>query len=102
MPTYEYRCTLCEHRFEAFQKMSDLPLTNCPHCSGPVQRIIGAGMGLIFKGSGFYITDYKKANASTANTTPADKPVDHTVEKAKVEPKTEKSSADGKSDKAAA
>lgn len=67
MPTYEYRCTLCQHRFEAFQKMSDAPITTCPQCAGPVQRLMGAGMGLIFKGSGFYITDYKKTNSSTAS-----------------------------------
>jgi putative FmdB family regulatory protein len=67
MPTYEYRCTLCECRFEAFQKMTDLPLSQCPECGGPVQRLIGAGMGLIFKGSGFYITDYKKSNSSTSS-----------------------------------
>jgi len=66
MPTYEYRCTLCQCHFEAFQKMNDLPLSQCPECGGPVQRLIGAGMGLIFKGSGFYITDYKKSNASTS------------------------------------
>ncbi len=68
MPTYEYRCTLCQHRFEAFQKMSDAPIATCPQCAGPVQRLMGAGTGLIFKGSGFYITDYKKTNSSTAST----------------------------------
>ena len=67
MPTYEYRCTLCDYRFEAFQKMSDAPITTCPQCAGPVQRGMGAGMGLIFKGSGLYITDYKKSNSSTAS-----------------------------------
>ncbi len=67
MPTYEYRCTLCHHRFEAFQKMSDAPIATCPQCAGPVQRLMGAGTGLIFKGSGFYITDYKKSNSSTAS-----------------------------------
>ena len=60
MPTYEYVCTKCKHRFDAFQKISQPPLTQCPLCSGPVQRIINGGAGMIFKGSGFYITDYKK------------------------------------------
>ena len=66
MPTYEYGCTVCGHKFEAFQKITEEPLTICPACSGPIQRIIGPGAGFIFKGSGFYITDhrsdsYKKA-----------------------------------------
>lgn len=59
MPTYDYRCTQCEHRFEAFQKMSDAPLSDCPECGGSVKRLIGGGAGLLFKGSGFYITDYR-------------------------------------------
>lgn len=59
MPTYDYECTVCGHRFEAFQSMSDKPLTKCPECRGKVKRLIGAGAGLIFKGSGFYITDYR-------------------------------------------
>ncbi len=61
MPTYEYKCTKCGHVFEAFQKMSDAPLKQCPKCNGPVERLISGGTGLIFKGSGFYITDYKKS-----------------------------------------
>lgn len=59
MPTYDYECTKCGHRFEAFQSMSDEPLTKCPECRGKVKRLIGAGAGPIFKGSGFYITDYR-------------------------------------------
>ena len=61
MPTYEYKCTKCGHVFEAFQKMSDPPVEKCPKCDGPVERLISGGTGLIFKGSGFYITDYKKS-----------------------------------------
>jgi putative FmdB family regulatory protein len=65
MPTYEYVCTECEHEFEAFQSMKDAPLTNCPACEQPkVKRRVGGGAGLIFKGSGFYITDYKKKPSS--------------------------------------
>ena len=60
MPTYEYRCAE-GHEFEAFQKMSDDPLTECPECDAPAERKISSGAGLVFKGSGFYITDYKKA-----------------------------------------
>jgi len=59
MPTYEYECTKCGHRFERFQKMSDPPVKTCPECKGKVKRLISGGSGLIFKGSGFYITDYR-------------------------------------------
>jgi putative FmdB family regulatory protein len=67
MPTYEYVCSKCEQEFEARQSMTDKPLTKCvlpvgrqkKKCGGRVQRKIGAGAGLLFKGSGFYITDYR-------------------------------------------
>ncbi len=66
MPTYEYECNQCGATFEAFQSMKDEPLTTCQVCSaeGSVKRLIGAGAGLIFKGSGFYITDYKNNGAN--------------------------------------
>jgi len=60
VPTYEYRCDKCGHRFEEFQKMTDKPLKKCSRCKGPVKRMIGSGGGIIFKGKGFYQTDYKK------------------------------------------
>ncbi|MBI5425550.1 MAG: zinc ribbon domain-containing protein [Opitutae bacterium] len=61
MPTYEYVCTQCDHELEAFQSMKDEPLKKCPACKKPkLKRKVGGGAGLIFKGSGFYITDYKK------------------------------------------
>jgi len=63
MATYEYKCTKCGEVFEASQKMSDAPLEKCPKCDGPVERLISGGTGLIFKGSGFYITDYKKSGS---------------------------------------
>jgi putative FmdB family regulatory protein len=59
MPTYEYLCTKCGHRFELFQKMSDPPRKRCPRCRGAVRRLIGAGAGILFKGEGFYVTDYR-------------------------------------------
>lgn len=61
MPTYEYECQECGHRFEQFQSITDAPLTDCPSpsCSGTVKRLISAGGGLLFRGSGFYITDYR-------------------------------------------
>jgi len=68
MPTYEYECEMCKHRFEEFQSITADPLSKCPECKGKVNRLIGRGGGIIFKGSGFYATDYrseeykKKAN----------------------------------------
>ena len=59
MPTYEYRCLECGHEFEQFQRMSDEPVAQCPECSGKAQRRISGGAGFVFKGSGFYITDYR-------------------------------------------
>lgn len=61
MPTYEYECKKCGKTFDVFQSMKDEPLTVCPDkkCKGKVKRLIGTGAGLIFKGSGFYITDYR-------------------------------------------
>ncbi len=62
MPTYDYECEACEHTFEQFQSMSDKPLKKCPVCGKrKLQRLVGAGAGIIFKGSGFYETDYKRA-----------------------------------------
>jgi putative FmdB family regulatory protein len=63
MPTYEYRCTSCGHTFEAFQSINDKPLSRCPKCKSAVRRVINGGLGVIFKGSGFYTTDYKKSSA---------------------------------------
>jgi len=66
MPTYEYECKKCSHNFEVFQSISDSPLTNCPKCGGEVRRLIFGGAGVIFKGSGFYVTDKKSAATGTA------------------------------------
>lgn len=60
MPTYEYECSVCKHNFEQFQSIAEPPLKKCPECGGRVKRMIGIGAGVIFKGSGFYETDYKK------------------------------------------
>ena len=61
MPTYDYECPKCSHPFEAYQSITAEPLTKCPQkgCRGRVKRLIGTGGGLLFKGSGFYITDYR-------------------------------------------
>ena len=63
MPTYEYRCLKCKKKFEKTQSMKDEALKKCIYCRGKVERLIGAGSGLIFKGTGFYATDYKKTSA---------------------------------------
>jgi len=67
MPTYEYRCAQCGHEFEHFQKMNDKPLSECPDCTGEVQRLISSGGGLLFKGTGFYATDYRSGPPPAAS-----------------------------------
>jgi putative FmdB family regulatory protein len=73
MPTYEYECVICQHRFERFQSIKDKPLKKCPQCGGKIERLLGTGAGLLFKGSGFYATDYRsseyrqKAQADTSS-----------------------------------
>jgi putative FmdB family regulatory protein len=61
MPNYDYQCQKCGHVFEVFQSMNDPKLTDCPQddCDGTVKRLLGTGAGIIFKGSGFYETDYR-------------------------------------------
>ena len=70
MPTYEYECRVCNHTFEKFQSMSDDPVRVCPKCGGAVRRLIGGGTGVIFKGSGFYITDSKKSGSVSTKSSP--------------------------------
>jgi len=65
MPTYEYECRQCSHHFEAFQAMSDEPIKICPECGKEVRRLILGGTGVIFRGSGFYVTDKNKGNGSS-------------------------------------
>ena len=88
MPTYEYICTKCRYAFEKFQSMNDKPLSRCPKCRSKVRRLIGKGSGIIFKGSGFYETDYKKKRGGGGEEKPA-KPAST--------PKVETSSGDSKS-----
>lgn len=80
MPTYEYICAKCGHAMEAFQSMNDPALKQCPACRKPaLKRQVGGGAGLIFKGSGFYITDYKKKSGTPdpkPDAKPASKPTE--------------------------
>jgi len=78
MPTYEYKCTKCNNHFELFQKITDSPVEVCPVCKGKVKKLISGGAGLIFKGSGFYITDYKK-KPETVDTQKIQQPVESTL-----------------------
>src|SRR5271168_643639 len=60
MPTYDYECDACQHKFEEFQSMTEKPLKKCPECKKPkLRRLLGTGSAIIFKGSGFYQTDYR-------------------------------------------
>jgi putative FmdB family regulatory protein len=66
MPTYEYQCRSCKHRFETWQKMADEPLTVCPECGGSIHRLFFPA-GIVFKGSGFYKTDHRSGGAVAEN-----------------------------------
>ena len=84
MPTYEYECRKCGHRFETFQSITAPPVKTCPQCRGKVARLLSGGAGIIFKGSGFYQTDYKKtANASYAHPQGGEKKADGAKTEAK-------------------
>ena len=75
MPTYDYECRACKHSFSQFQSMKDDPIKVCPKCKKKkVERLIGAGAGILFKGSGFYVTDYRKSGYSEK--AKADKPAE--------------------------
>ncbi len=67
MPTYEYECNACKHRLEEFQSFSEEPLKKCPECGKKkLRRLLGTGSAIIFKGSGFYETDYRSDSYKTA------------------------------------
>ncbi len=74
MPTYDYKCTICGHIFEEFQPMSAAPLVHCPQCGKDgLKRVFSTGAGMIFKGQGFYLTDYKKTGDGGTSTTKKNK-----------------------------
>jgi len=97
MPTYEYQCNSCSYKFEQSQSIKAEPVKVCPKCHGDVRRLISHGAGILFKGSGFYQTDYrspsyqKKAEAEKKTSTPADS-------KPSGESKTQKSPPNSSSD----
>lgn len=66
MPIYQYKCVNCEHEFEQRQRMSDRPLEECPVCEGPVRRVVKS-VGIVFKGSGFYVTDNRNGSSPGSN-----------------------------------
>lgn len=75
MPTYEYVCNACEHQWELFQSMKEKPAKKCPECGkNKAERLIGTGAGIIFKGSGFYLTDYRSESYKSGAA--ADKPAE--------------------------
>ncbi len=91
MPTYGYQCTQCQHEFSVFQAMKDEPIQECPNCGGKVKRLLYP-VGVVFKGSGWYINDSRKpdtsesAPATKAEANGGDKPADFKSE-TKIEPK---------------
>lgn len=96
MPTYSYKCTNCDHRFEVRQRFSDDPVTECPVCGSPVRKVI-TPVGIVFKGSGFYVTDNKngKANSALNGSGPSSKAKDDE----KSEPKESNAPAAGSNSK---
>ena len=86
MPTYEYECQRCGHTFERFQSITEEKLKRCPQCRGKLKRLLGTGAGILFKGSGFYETDYRSSSYEQAA-------------KKETSATTETKSDDGKSDK---
>ena len=94
MPTYEYRCTACSHEFEKIQRMSEEPGAECPECGAKSERKLSAGAGLLFKGSGFYITDYRSdgykqaAKAESGDSSKSSETKSETKSESKPAPKT--------------
>jgi len=82
MPTYEYQCKTCGQHFEKMQRFSDNPLTECPNCGGEIRRVIHPA-GVIFKGSGWYITDSRKSSSATVNADGAKKDGDAAAKEGK-------------------
>jgi putative FmdB family regulatory protein len=89
MPTYGYECKSCGHTFDVFQSMNDDPLKICPQCGKDIRRLINGGTGIIFKGSGFYVTDKKGSGKSSALSDSSKPPANGGAAKTDGAPKTE-------------
>ncbi len=99
MPTYDYECLKCGKKFELFQAITDPPRKRCPHCRGKVRRLVGGGAGMIFKGSGFYATDYRSDSyKSDKKKESGDTPKAKDESKPKAGKKSGSASGHGKSD----
>ena len=86
MPTYDYICNDCEKMYEYFQSMSDAPIKECPECKkNSLRRVISGGTGLIFKGSGYYLTDYKNKKKQSSENKKSNKKKKNNKAKKKVE-----------------
>ena len=86
MPTYDYICNDCEKTYEYFQSMSDAPVKECPECKkNSLRRVISGGTGLIFKGSGYYLTDYKNKKTQSSENKKSNKKKKDNKSKKKVE-----------------
>lgn len=103
MPTYGYQCTQCNHEFSVFQNMKDDPIKICPECAGAVKRLLYP-VGIVFKGSGWYINDSRKPDTSEGSAPAADKKSDggEKASESKSEPKSESKDSSPKSEPAAA
>jgi putative FmdB family regulatory protein len=104
MPTYEYKCEACGHAFEKFQSIKAAPIRKCPNCGKmKVKKLISKGAGLIFKGSGFYITDYRsegykdQAKAESGESKPESKDSSKNETKSESKPSTESAPAKAES-----
>lgn len=99
MPTYEYECKKCKHIFEVFQSITAPALTDCPKCSGKIKRLISGGAAIIFKGSGFYKTDYRSEGYKKSAEAEKPKPKE-TSSTDKKQTSSDKKTAEGTKDKA--
>jgi putative FmdB family regulatory protein len=99
MPTYEYACRKCGHTFELFQAITDRPRSRCPQCRGKVDRLIGTGVGIVFKGSGFYATDSRPRKQEDASGATAEKSAKPSAEKTPQTPAAKGAPSTRRSDK---
>jgi putative FmdB family regulatory protein len=93
MPTYGYRCTKCGHQFEVFQRMSDEPIQTCPKCEGKVTKMLYPS-GVVFKGSGYYSTDYKGSGSSASSNGSGSNTESKTESKTEAKPESKSDSSD--------